>query len=35
MNQIVKNGDGKPSYEIKKVFPGEALLPPVDGACRM
>ncbi|MDE3175815.1 MAG: ABC transporter substrate-binding protein [Pseudomonadota bacterium] len=35
MTQIVKNADGKPGYAIKQVFPGEALLPPVDKACKM
>jgi branched-chain amino acid transport system substrate-binding protein len=35
MNQIVKNSDGKPSYEIKQTFAGETLLPPVDPACKM
>lgn len=35
LNQIVKGADGKPSYEIKQVFPGESLLPPVDKACKM
>ena len=35
MNLIAKNADGKPAYEIKQVFPGEALLPPVDKACKM
>jgi len=35
MNLIAKNADGKPSYEIKQVFPGESLLPPVDAACKM
>jgi len=35
MNLIVKNADGKPVYEIKQVFPGDSLLPPVDPACKM
>ena len=35
MNQIVKTADGKAGYEIKTVFPGEELLPPVDPACKM
>jgi branched-chain amino acid transport system substrate-binding protein len=35
MNLIVKNADGKPTYEVKQVFPGESLLPPVDKACKM
>jgi branched-chain amino acid transport system substrate-binding protein len=35
MNQIVKTADGKAGYEIKAVYPGEALLPPVDPACKM
>jgi branched-chain amino acid transport system substrate-binding protein len=35
MNQIVKTADGKAGYEIKQVFPGESLLPPVDHACKM
>lgn len=35
MNLIAKNADGKPGYEIKQVFPGESLLPPVDKACKM
>ena len=35
MNLIAKNADGKPGYEIKQVFPGDSLLPPVDKACKM
>ena len=35
MNLIAKNADDKPGYEIKQVFPGEILLPPVDKACKM
>ena len=35
MNLIAKNADGKPGYEIKQVFPGDSLLPPVDPACKM
>ena len=35
MNEIVKGADGKPAYEIKKVFPGSEVMPPVDPACRM
>ncbi len=35
MNQIAKGADGKPTYEIKQVIPGDALLPPVDPACKM
>jgi branched-chain amino acid transport system substrate-binding protein len=35
MNQIVKTADGKAGYEIKVVYPGEELLPPVDPACKM
>ena len=35
MNRIVKTADGKAGYEVKAVFPGEALLPPVDPTCRM
>ena len=35
MNQIVKGPDGKPTYEIKTVFPGAEIMPPVDPACKM
>jgi branched-chain amino acid transport system substrate-binding protein len=35
MNQIVKGPDGKATYEIKKVFPGSEVMPPVDPACKM
>ena len=35
MNLIAKMADGKPGYEIKQVFAGETLLPPVDHACKM
>jgi branched-chain amino acid transport system substrate-binding protein len=35
MNQIVKSAEGKAAYEIKTVFPGDELLPPVDPACKM
>lgn len=35
MNQIVKGPDGKPTYDIKKVFPGPEVMPPVDPACKM
>ena len=35
MNLIAKNAEGKPAYEIKQVFPGASLLPPVDKACKM
>jgi branched-chain amino acid transport system substrate-binding protein len=35
INQIVKTADGKSGYEIKQVFPGAELLPPVDPACKM
>ena len=35
MNQIAKGADGKPTYEIKQVIPGDVLLPPVDPACKM
>jgi branched-chain amino acid transport system substrate-binding protein len=35
MNQIVKGADGKFGYQVKQVFPGEALLPPVDKSCKM
>ena len=35
MNLIAKSADGKPGYEIKQVFPGEALMAPVDHACKM
>ena len=35
MNQIVKTADGKPGYEIRQIFPGALLLPPVDPACKM
>jgi len=35
MNQIVKTADGKMGYDVKQVFPGETLLPPVDSACKM
>ncbi len=35
MNQIVKMADGKAGYEIKQIFPGDLLLPPVDHACKM
>ncbi len=35
MNQIVKAADGKMGYDVKQVFPGDALLPPVDSACKM
>ena len=35
MNQIVKTADGKAGYEIKTIFPGDALMPPVDPACKM
>ena len=35
MNLIAKTASGKPGYEIKQVFPGDSLLPPVDRACKM
>jgi branched-chain amino acid transport system substrate-binding protein len=35
MNLIARNAEGKPAYEIKQVFPGDTLLPPVDPACKM
>ncbi len=35
MNEIVKGPDGKPTYEIKNVFPGSEIMPPVDPACKM
>lgn len=35
MNQIVKDANGKPAYEIKKVFPGADIAPSVDPACKM
>jgi branched-chain amino acid transport system substrate-binding protein len=35
MNEIVKNGDGKPGYEVKQIIPGDQLIPPVDPACKM
>jgi branched-chain amino acid transport system substrate-binding protein len=35
MNQIVKGPDGKAAYEIKKVFTGSEVMPPVDPACKM
>ena len=35
MNLIDKNAEEKPAYQIKQVFPGDALLPPVDKACKM
>lgn len=35
MNQIVKGPDGKPTYEITKVFPGSKVMAPVDPACKM
>ena len=35
MNQIVKGPDGKATYEIKQVFPGSEVMPPVDPACKM
>jgi branched-chain amino acid transport system substrate-binding protein len=35
MNQIVKGPEGKPTYDIKEVFPGPEIMPPVDPACKM
>jgi branched-chain amino acid transport system substrate-binding protein len=35
INQIVKTADGKAGYEVKQIIPGDALLPPVDPACKM
>jgi branched-chain amino acid transport system substrate-binding protein len=35
MNLIVNKADGKPGYEVKQIYPGESLLPPVDKACKM
>lgn len=35
MNEIVKGVDGKANYEIKKVFAGSDIMPPVDPACKM
>ena len=35
MNEIVKGADGKLGYDVKQAFPGDALLPPVDAACKM
>ena len=35
MNEIVKGPDGKPTYEIKKVFTGSEVMSPADPACKM
>jgi branched-chain amino acid transport system substrate-binding protein len=35
MNEIVKGPDGKPTYEIKKVFAGSEVMSPADPACKM
>jgi branched-chain amino acid transport system substrate-binding protein len=35
VSQIVAGPDGKPTYAIQKIFPGEQVLPPVDPACKM
>ena len=35
MNEIVKGADGKPTYQIKTVFPGSEIMAPVDPACKM
>jgi branched-chain amino acid transport system substrate-binding protein len=35
MNEIVKGPDGKPTYEIKRVFTGAEVMSPVDPACKM
>lgn len=32
---IVAGPDGKPTYQIKKIEPGPAIIPPVDPACKM
>jgi branched-chain amino acid transport system substrate-binding protein len=35
ISQIVTGPDGKPAYQIKKIEPGPAIVPPVDPACKM
>ena len=35
VTQIVAGPDGKPTYQIKKIEPGPAIIPPVDPACKM
>jgi branched-chain amino acid transport system substrate-binding protein len=35
VSEIVAGADGKPTYAIKHIFPGEEILPPVDPACKM
>ncbi len=35
VSQIVPGSDGKPTYAIKQIFPGDEILPPVDPACKM
>jgi branched-chain amino acid transport system substrate-binding protein len=35
INQIVMGGDGKLTFELKKIEAGATIIPPVDPACRM
>jgi branched-chain amino acid transport system substrate-binding protein len=35
ISQIVMGPEGKPVYQIKKIEPGEDIIPPVDPACKM
>jgi branched-chain amino acid transport system substrate-binding protein len=35
ISQIAIGPDGKPGYQIKKLEPGQDIIPPVDPACKM
>ena len=35
ISQIEIGADGKPGYQIKKLEPGQDIIPPVDPACKM
>jgi branched-chain amino acid transport system substrate-binding protein len=35
ISQIATGTDGKPGYQIKKLEPGQDIIPPVDPACKM
>ncbi|VIO77663.1 ABC transporter substrate-binding protein [Bradyrhizobium ivorense] len=35
ISQIVMGPEGKPAYQIKKIEPGQDIIPPVDPACKM
>jgi branched-chain amino acid transport system substrate-binding protein len=35
ISQIATGADGKPGYQIKKLEPGQDIIPPVDPACKM